>query len=202
MATMSDRANDASHERTRMHVRRDDRCSLSSLVFVLISCRVHCSSAYDAASLSAMARSRVLLAVCALALASSCALAVSGASLRGTSAASVALRHTRAGQLQAETELTPVEALANEKADATVEEAAAAAPAPTDIETRSLIGVEAEALVGATGTSQVSSSDDTKSITLSYYVFGLITFGSCIVGSVLAFVAARFFAQHTKGEYD
>jgi uncharacterized membrane protein len=42
--------------------------------------------------------------------------------------------------------------------------------------------------------------NDTRSITLSYYVFGLLIFGSCIVGSILSFICCKFYSK--KNEYD
>jgi hypothetical protein len=35
-------------------------------------------------------------------------------------------------------------------------------------------------------------NSDTKTITLSYYVFGLLALGCCIVGSVLSFLCGKF----------
>jgi len=54
-----------------------------------------------------------------------------------------------------------------------------------------------------TPTPAATPSSDTNSVTLSYYVFGLIAFGSFLFGAVVAYVITRMCTSKTnKSEYD
>jgi len=83
---------------------------------------------------------------------------------------------------------------------------AAVSVAPTPAAVAEAIPVRSFAATQATSrvTAAVTAgaSDDTKSITLSYYVFGLIAFGSCVFGSILSFVLVKLFTGQSKSEYD
>jgi len=68
---------------------------------------------------------------------------------------------------------------------------AATAPAPAS-----------STLGSPTTTTGSTSAVDTQSITLSYYVFGLIVAGSAVFGSILSFVLVKMCSSSNKSEYD